>query len=64
MVTLRDITRDNLDAGSNRTKYRSAAVDKLLDAGRFCEVRYEDLVNVMDVCLANSFPNISVSGTI
>lgn len=27
-------------------------------------IRYEDLVNVMDVCLANEFPNISVSGTI
>jgi biopolymer transport protein TolR len=27
-------------------------------------IRYEDLINVMDVCLANDFPNISVSGTI
>lgn len=28
------------------------------------EVNYQDLVDTMDVCLANEFPNISVSGTI
>jgi biopolymer transport protein ExbD len=27
-------------------------------------ISYQDLVNTMDVCLANEFPNISVSGTI
>jgi peptide/nickel transport system substrate-binding protein len=28
-------TRDNLDAGNNRVRYRSAELDKLLEAGRF-----------------------------
>lgn len=27
-------------------------------------INYQDLINTMDVCLANEFPNISVSGTI
>lgn len=27
-------------------------------------IKYQDLINTMDVCLANEFPNISVSGTI
>jgi len=27
-------------------------------------IQYQDLINTMDVCLANEFPNISVSGTI
>ena len=27
-------------------------------------IEYKDLINTMDVCLANEFPNISVSGTI
>jgi biopolymer transport protein TolR len=27
-------------------------------------IKYQDLINTMDVCLANSFQNISVSGTI
>jgi len=27
-------------------------------------IQYQDLINTMDVCLANGFPNISVSGTI
>jgi biopolymer transport protein TolR len=27
-------------------------------------IKYQDLINTMDVCLANNFPNISVSGTI
>ncbi|NMB76343.1 MAG: biopolymer transporter ExbD [Myxococcales bacterium] len=27
-------------------------------------IKYEDLISTMDVCLANEFPNISVSGTI
>ncbi|RME30315.1 MAG: biopolymer transporter ExbD [Deltaproteobacteria bacterium] len=26
-------------------------------------IQYQDLINTMDVCLANDFPNISVSGT-
>jgi biopolymer transport protein TolR len=27
-------------------------------------IQYQDLINTMDICLANEFPNISVSGTI
>jgi biopolymer transport protein ExbD len=27
-------------------------------------INYQDLINTMDVCLVNEFPNISVSGTI
>jgi len=27
-------------------------------------IRYQDLINTMDVCLANEFANISLSGTI
>jgi biopolymer transport protein ExbD len=27
-------------------------------------IKYQDLINTMDVCLANQFPSISVSGTI
>jgi len=27
-------------------------------------IKYQDLINTMDVCLVNEFPNISVSGTI
>jgi biopolymer transport protein TolR len=27
-------------------------------------IKYQELINTMDVCLANEFPNISVSGTI
>jgi len=27
-------------------------------------IKYQDLVDTLDVCLANDFPNISVSGTI
>ena len=27
-------------------------------------ISYQDLINTMDVCLANDFPNISLSGTI
>ncbi len=27
-------------------------------------IAYQDLINTMDICLANDFPNISLSGTI
>lgn len=27
-------------------------------------IKYQEVINTMDVCLANNFPNISVSGTI
>jgi biopolymer transport protein ExbD len=65
-----DILRqgDNYDLGRLGEKLRevNGAYPDKTDIVVMSEdgIRYRDLVDTLDVCVANNFPNISVSGTI
>ncbi len=55
-------TRDNLDAGNNRTRYRSPELDKLLDAGRLelDRGRRTTIYSAVQKILARDLPVISL----
>ena len=55
-------TRDNLDAGGNRVRYRSPKVDQLLEAGRreLDRVKRKDIYRQIQQILARDVPVISL----